>query len=143
MEDLTKNCILTNNPGYWINAKSMVFSEIDEHANWITKKENAQILNLDSGVYDKIKDLYSKSNRAKIAMMVMDVGLIRCRRYDEVVSFEFTIPFNEAVSVITEFLNVIEIAGEASYIKMANIKDIENPKIVRLPFLDFMNSYPN
>ena len=79
--------------GYWLNLDNGKYEEVFDHANWIHNPDNQQLIGLDEGIGQQISALpdsdFKGKNRENIVMLATQGDLIRIRRYEGAISFEF------------------------------------------------------
>lgn len=86
--------------GAWINAKTGEYRWIDEHAKWIQVPGNATALGLPDDVIEALGKIpwdFNGDGRKAILMLAMGQGLVRARGHGSFITFEHTIPTEEAV----------------------------------------------
>ncbi len=125
-----------NDAGFWINARTDKYCRIDEHALWITNPVNAEKLHLSHEVIAAIKNLNWQTDRLEILLRVMEDGCIRVRDHGDYITFEFTMPTEEAIVSIGRFLDETELAGPLSELRITNLKAKSG---LRLHYTEFMN----
>jgi len=114
----------TRGDGYWLNVETGEFHQIDEHARWIVRQENAQAIGLDEAFFARLAGLDPQRDRLRIVLTAMYGGLMRIRQHEdeESVAFEFVIPTERAVSAVYRFLQATGLAGEMSWLTLNNLR---------------------
>jgi hypothetical protein len=93
--------------GAWINAATGDYHWLDEHAQWLQRPGNAASLGVPDDMIGELGQIpwdFNGSGRKAILMMAMDQGLIRARGDGASVTFEFTIPWEQAVKGARRFM---------------------------------------
>lgn len=93
--------------GAWINSKTGDYRWIDEHARWIQNPRHAMELGLSDGTIEdlgKISWDFNQGGRKAILLMAMDQGLVRARGHGSYTTFEHTIPTEDAVLGVRNFM---------------------------------------
>lgn len=87
--------------GAWINAKTGSYRWVDEHARWVSRHpENAKDLGLSDDIAESLGKIpwdFNGEGRKAILLLAMGQGLIRARGHGAYITFEHTIPTEEAV----------------------------------------------
>jgi len=123
------------NEGAWIRAEDGEFWIIDEHADWMKNRDNADKAGLPESVSELIAPIrndYSGENRKRILLAVMDAGFIRFRGHESVFVFEFTVPIPDALRSCRKFLE--HVAGEWSRLRF---NDVSRGKSVEFHYGDY------
>ena len=92
----------------WINATTGAYRWIDDHARWIQRPGNAADLGLPDEVVEELGRIpwdFNGSRRETILRFAMDSGLIRARGHGASTTFEFTIPWEQAVRGARKFMS--------------------------------------
>lgn len=113
--------------GAWIRVSDGAFWWIDEHANWIKRRENADAVGLPELVWQHIADIpndYGGENRKRILLVVMSEGFIRMRGHGDAVVFEFTADSETALRACRAVLG--QIAGPLLRCRFNNVKSKES-----------------
>ncbi len=95
------------NDGAWINANTGAWSWITEHASWIQEWENAESLGMAAGVHAELAAIprdYNGPGREAILRVAMDAGFIRVRGQGASITFEFTMPMDQAIRAAGPFM---------------------------------------
>jgi len=96
--------------GAWINAKTGDYVWIDDHARWLRRNPDlAAQLGLPSDVLKELDeigwDITPLAERVIVLYKAMESGLIRARGHGSYVTFEFTIPWEQAVRGAQRFMS--------------------------------------
>lgn len=108
--------------GYWLNAVTGEFCEIDEHARWISERANAERIGLAPRLHRLIEGLDWQDERLRILLPAMRGGLVRVRRQDGDITFEFTLRIERVVELIARFLEKSDLPGPFSIIKLHDLR---------------------
>ena len=95
--------------GAWINTATGEYRWLDEHARWLQRPGNAASLGVPGDVIEELGQIpwdFNGSGRKAILMMAMDQGLIRARGHGTSITFEFTIPWEQAIRGALRFVDV-------------------------------------
>lgn len=94
--------------GAWINSITGRYGWVDEHARWIRRPGNAEDLGLPEEVIEALGqlpwDLTPFAERTIVLYQVMEAGFIRARGHGSHVTFEFTVPWMQAVHGAQRFM---------------------------------------
>jgi hypothetical protein len=85
--------------GAWIDATTGDYRWLDEHARWLQRPGNAASLSVPDDVIVELCKIpwdFNGSGRKSILLLAMDCGLIRARGHGASVTFEFTVPWDQA-----------------------------------------------
>ena len=94
--------------GAWIYATTGDYRWIDDHARWIQRPGNAADLGLPDEVIEELGRIpwdFNGSGRRAILLIAMDCGLIRARGHGASVTFESTIPWEQAIRGALRFMD--------------------------------------
>jgi hypothetical protein len=94
--------------GAWINAQDTTYCWITEHASWIQNPENARRLGVSRETYEDIKSIpwdFNGPGRKAILLRAMAEGFIRVRGHESYVTFESTLPTEEALRAALPFMS--------------------------------------
>jgi hypothetical protein len=108
--------------GCWIVAATGHYEYVDDHAHWIQVPEHAELMGLRGDVLQKIgliKWDFNGPGRRAILLAAMAHGLIRARGHGSSVTFEFTVPVQEAIQAAVPFLT--DVAGPHTYSSFTNL----------------------
>jgi hypothetical protein len=86
--------------GAWINATTGAYKWIDDHARWAQRPGNAASLGVPDDVIEELGRIpwdFNGSGRKAIILLAMGQGLIRVRGHGSWTTFEFTIPWEQAI----------------------------------------------
>lgn len=108
--------------GYWLNAVTGESCEIDEHARWISQPANAKRIGLARRLHGLIEGLDWQDERLRILLTAMRGGLVRVRRHDGYITFEFTLGLERVVELIARFLEKSDLPGPLSTIKLHDLR---------------------
>ena len=108
--------------GYWLHATTGVFSEIDEHARWISTPVNAARIGLAPDLALRLALLDWKRDRLPILLSAMGAGLIRVRGHGSSITFEFTIDRAAALEAIQRFLLATDVAGPLTVLRLHDLR---------------------
>jgi len=123
--------------GYWLNLDNGKYEEVFDHANWIHNPDNQQLIGLDEGIGQQISALpdsdFKGKNRENIVMLATQGDLIRIRRYEGAISFEFQskgVNKEKVLLAIYQFLIVVGIAGDYTQLTITNLSNNESVGIL-------------
>lgn len=96
--------------GAWINAKTGDYVWVDDHARWLRRNpDQAARLGLPADVLVELGqigwDLTPLAERVIALHKAMEAGFIRARGHGAYVTFEFTIPWDQAVRGAWRFMS--------------------------------------
>ena len=112
--------------GVWIEATSGRYEYVDDHALWIMSPRHAERMGLGGDVIQEIRGIkwdFSGPGRRAILLVAMANGLIRARGHGSSITFEFTMPNQEAIQGAFPFLT--EVAGPYTYSSFTNLNTLE------------------
>jgi len=108
--------------GAWINVSNRDYRWIDEHAQWLQRPGNAASLGLEDDIIEALGRVpwdFNGSGRRTILLTAMDHGLIRVRGHGASVTFEFTVPWAQAVRGALRFMD--ENLGPSMQCRFSNL----------------------
>ena len=108
--------------GYWLNGITGEYALIDEHARWISDPAQARRIGLPEELSARIQPRHWHDDRVPILLTAMAAGLIRVRGHEDSVTFEFTLPREQAVPAIRRFLAATGCAGELSLLRLHDLR---------------------
>jgi len=94
--------------GAWINVTTGNYRWIDEHAQWLQRPGNAASLGLEDDVLEELGRVpwdFNGPGRMTILVTAMDHGLVRARGHGASITFEFTVPWEQAVRGTLRFMD--------------------------------------
>lgn len=112
--------------GCWIVAATGYYEYVDDHAHWIQVPEHAERLGLQADAVQKIRLIkwdFNGPGRRAILLAAMAHGLIRGRGHGSSITFEFTMPNQEAIQGAVPFLT--DVAGPYTYSSFTNLNTLE------------------
>jgi hypothetical protein len=112
--------------GFWLNADTGKWFEVDDHAFWIQEYANAKKLGLSKEAITAIKEFDPFENREELLIYAVEsTNIIRVRGHGDSTTFEFAMQSVPALWAIFKFSKEIGL-GEYSNIFVANIRTKEN-----------------
>lgn len=108
--------------GAWINVTTGDYRWLDEHARWLQRPGNAASLGLDDDVIEELGRApwdFNGPGRRTILLTAMNQGLIRARGHGASITFEVTVPWEEAVRGALRFMD--ENLGPAMQCRFNNL----------------------
>ena len=112
--------------GYWINARTGKYWQVDEHCMFAKRPEGADAMGLPQSVRDKIAPLtcdFNGPTREQIVLLIMQAGYIRFRGHGSQYTCEFYGDTKRNLWACFDFLR--EMAGPFTYILLHNLKTKE------------------
>lgn len=114
--------------GAWINAATGDYRWLDEHARWLQRPGNAAIMGIPAEVIEELGQIpwdFNGSGRKAILMLAMDHGLIRARGQGASITFEFTIPWEQAIRGSLTFMENLGPAMTCRFNCLSNGQSVE------------------
>ena len=108
--------------GAWIRVSDGAYWFIDEHADWIKRLANAEMVGLPNPVWAEIAAIpndYAGENRKRILLQVMAAGFVRLRGHGTTIVLEFTGETRPAISACRTVLH--QLAGPYTRCRFNNL----------------------
>ncbi|MBF0501968.1 MAG: hypothetical protein HQM09_17650 [Candidatus Riflebacteria bacterium] len=110
--------------GYWINADTGHFEQIDDHAEYLVVHDNAVRIGLGQEHEKLIRRFDWDLSRFIILTIAMEAGLIRVRGHEDRITCEFTLPLKLALPRLVEFFKKTGLPGPFTLLEISNLKEM-------------------
>lgn len=111
--------------GAWIEAATGHHHWIDEHADWIRRKDNAHRAGLPNTAVERLATMprndLSGSEREAILLVAMEAGLIRFRGHGSFITFESILPLQATARAVAPFM--AQICGPLTGVRINQLPD--------------------
>jgi hypothetical protein len=121
--------------GFWLNAKTGKYIEIDEHCIFIKNPLNIKKIGAPEHLFDEIKDMSCDRDREKVLRAAMEYDLIRVRGHGNFTTAEFTMDSEKAIWALYDFYDKIGM-GPYSSLSIFNLRTNENIDMTYKEFRD-------